>query len=172
MHETIAHSTLLANNMRDIRHIFVDHLGIVLEENWKTVPDSLDFDADRVSEISGIEKWLAENEIGIALQDAENSLPIDRIPNHQTQAEFDRRLLGYSMIVENIHTFRNLYQFYLDFQNHSGAGNNAGQRAAYLGISVGDYDLIQNKFDPMAGVLVMLDTQKSLRWNELPEGYF
>jgi len=91
----------------------------------------------------------------------------DKVPEHQTQADFDRRVLGRIMLIDDAHA---IYAAYPMFQAVEGRGGaNANQRASYLGISSSEYGLIAVRFNNVPGVAWFLEDEKNQIWNELPE---
>jgi hypothetical protein len=113
---------------------------------------------------------LAEQEINAAMSRLGSGLTVDTVPDHQTQADFDRRVLGRMMLIDNIYDF---YQGFAFFQIvETRGGNNAGQRATYLGIDVADYNLIDARFVNADSASFFVDTDKTSIWDELPEVFY
>ena len=110
-----------------------------------------------------------DTEIADALSSAKNDTNPDRVPVYQTQAEFDRRLLGELMLVTNVHTFHTALPFFQAVEGRGGA--NAGQRATYLGVTTGNYNLIAARFGDDQGVAFFLDNVKGQIWDIIPEEF-
>lgn len=155
---------------RYVTHYFTDHLGKVSKRGPIKIPGSdteTEYAAYRTAQEQTILAQLAEQEIQAAVSRAERGLTIDTVPNHQTQAEFDRRVLGRLMLIDNIYTFQNAAPFFLAVKNRG--GNNNGQRANYLGITVADYNLIDARFTNAESASFFVSTDKNSIWDELPD---
>ncbi len=162
-----------AGGTQRITHYFTDHLGGVTRKGPKAAPGSwteTEYAADRAALEQSVLDLLARREIREAISQAENGNNPDKVPNHQTQAEFDRRLLGELMTVLDAHTFYAALPFFQAVESRGGA--NANQRASYLGIDRPTYDLIANRFGDVQGVAFFLDNAKGQVWEELPDGYY
>lgn len=169
--ETIIRS-VQADGQR-IVHKFTDHLGGITPFGPKLVDSAwteTEFTADRAALESYILDQLADKEIMDAVKKAELGLNPDKVSDHQTQAEFDRRVLGNIMTILDAHTVYAAYPFFQAVESRGGA--NAGQRATYLGIDSGTYSLIATRFNDVSGIAFFLNDAKSQVWDGLPEGYY
>ena len=149
---------------------FTDHLG---EEYIvdKLVSIGTDTNADMLAMIPGLEESLARSEIESAVASVEREVGIDAVAKHQTQPDFDRRVLGYGMMIYDLVHMWNLYaSFWTDFESRS--GNNKPQRAAYLGVDTATYDLIDKRYNDMAGITALITDEKGRVWESLPDGYY
>ena len=155
----------------DVIYKFTDHLGneYIYE---KLVPAGFDTEADMLSMIPEIEAGLERTEVLSAVADGEiDGKIVDRVPDHQTQPDFDRRVIGEAMQIHDIIHFYNIYDtFFLAFQLR--AGNNKPQRAAYIGVDTATYDDIDKRFNDMAGITALINDEKGRVWDGLPDGYW
>lgn len=87
-------------------------------------------------------------------------------PIWNTQQEFDRRVIGRMMLVQDVHAFHTAITFFQGIESRGGA--NAGQRATYLGIIRADYDLIAARFGDSQGAAFFITDSKNQVWDELP----
>jgi len=108
----------------------------------------------------------AIQEVNEALLFAESGNNPDRVPQYQTQAEFDRRVLGRAMLLRDVHTLYAIYPMFVAVRTRGGA--NAAQRAAYLGITSTQWNLIDTRFNDLNGSAVFISDEKNQRWLELP----
>lgn len=154
----------------DVIYQFTDHLGgTYIQEHLVDV--GTDTDAHMLSLIPALEEKLARQEISDAIAGAEDEQPVDRVPDHQTQVEFDRRVIGEAMMIPDIMWFYNIYDsFFRAFESR--AGNNKPQRALYLGVDTATYDEIDKRFNDMAGITTLVNDEKGRVWQELPDGYW
>lgn len=170
--ETIADSHTQSDGTRYVTHYFTDHLGGVTKRGPHSVAGS-DTETEYAVLRAGMEQsilnHLANQEIQAAIARAEQGLSVDAIPDHQTQAEFDRRVLGRMMLIGDAHTFHNAYSFLQAVELRGGA--NANQRASYLSVSTADYNLIDTRFGNVNGVAWFLADEKNQIWSELPEAF-
>ena len=120
----------------------------------------------------GIEDELIKTGVLIAISDAEiEGAVVDRVPDHQTQPDFDRRVIGEAMQMRDIIHFYNVYDtFFRAFEAR--AGSNKPQRAAYIGVDTATYDEIDKRFNDMAGITALVIDEKGRVWQELPDGYW
>jgi hypothetical protein len=111
---------------------FTDHTARVFKERWRLKAGLLpaDFIPIRVPQL---ESELARKEIEEAIARAEAGDNPDKVPpDHQTQAEFDRRVISALMQNTSIETSIAALPFWTAHQARS--GNNNVQRAATLGV--------------------------------------
>lgn len=168
----IASSNILSDiaqlgDRRNITMLFVDHLGNEYQRVLSFMSADFDADAALFSMANDLEVTLAEVEAqeAVALAGAGNNPA--KIPDHQTQGEFDRRVLGQIMLIDDAHTVLAAYPMFQAMELRGGA--NANQRAVYLGIDNATYDLIDTRFSNVNGVVWFLADEKSQIWDELPE---
>jgi hypothetical protein len=135
----------------------------------KYVPVGFDTDADMLSMYAELDILLADKEINDALYQAEILNNPDKVAIHQSQADFDRRVLGRLMQEENAHIVLAALPFFQAMELRGGA--NAGQRAAYLGVTTEDYNLVDNRFGDVQGVSFFLNDEKDQVWTDIHEGW-
>ena len=167
-HQIVSNSLQRAG--RRVVYEYTFHNGDTRELGPKILPDGVDIDADRGSLVSDIEDQRALEEVMEAISLAWDRQNPDRIPDHQTQAEFDRRVLGQMMLVDDAHAVLAAYPMFQAVELRGGA--NANQRADYLGMDVATYNLIDDRFSNVNGVAWFLTDEKNQLWDELPEGYY
>jgi hypothetical protein len=149
-------------------YTFTDHVGETVVVN-KLVANAFDTDADALSMYARIEVQQAEQEVSEQFSVAERWLNPDKVPVYQTQPDFDRRLLGQLMTVEDVHVFSAGLPFFQAVESRGGA--NAGQRATYLGVILAEYDLVDGRFSDSQGVQFFIDDEKENRWEDIPEDW-
>ena len=149
-------------------YTFTDHVGVTVTVN-KLVANAFDTDADALSMYAQIEQQQADSEIAEQVALAERWINPDKVPVYQTQAEFDRRLLGRLMTEWDVHTFSAGLPFFQAVELRGGA--NANQRASYLGVTSTDYGLVDNRFGDSQGVQFFIDDEKGAVWDEPLEGW-
>ncbi len=87
---------------------------------------------------------------------------------NDTQADYYRRSLGLAMLIIDIDDLISYIPLFQAMENHPDSGNNAGQRATYLGVVRADYDEIAARFGDAFGVSGGVDTVNAQVWEELP----
>lgn len=112
---------------------------------------------------------MARHEIGTGMSLTEQLLSPEILVQHQEQADYDRRILGRMMMVEDAHQFYAAYPFFQAVEARGGA--NANQRAAYLGITSTDYGMIDDRFSNVSGIAWFLTDEKNMLWTELPTDF-
>ena len=85
---------------------------------------------------------------------------------NDTQAAYDRRTLGRAMLLTDVQEFYSYLPLFQAMEARGGA--NANQRAAYLGVSTTNYDLMAKRFSDVQGIAFFLDDEKNQIWTELP----
>ena len=149
-------------------YTFTDHIGgetIV----HKVVANDFDTEADALSMYSQIEQQLADNEIAEAIGGTEQGVNPEKVPDHQSQADYDRRVLGYMMTVEDAHSFLVAYPMFQAMEIRGGA--NAGQRATYLGVNGTEYGELDDRFGNVNGVSWFLADEKEQIWDSVPDDW-
>jgi hypothetical protein len=157
----------------DVQYKYVDHLGGEYYQN-KLVPAGTDHNAAMLAHIPILEARLAESEVLAAINSAEGEqLDYSIAPNHQTKQEYIRRVLGGAMQIQSVDHYNNFFQFFLDFETDQDTGNNAPQRSSYLGIDQSTYQLIEQRFNSLAGVQSFINDEKGRVWEDgYPDGYW
>ena len=156
----------LKSNSRRVRYQFTDHLGRIFNRIEKDIDAGLDVDADILSFVSQMEDELVGMEIQEALSRAENGQNPDTAPEHQTQIEFDRRLLGQLMLKTSSDVLATAYPFFTAQEARNGNNNNA--RAATLGVTTTQYGQLDARFGDMAGAVGTINNVNAQTWVELP----
>lgn len=127
------------------------------EHQRYTCPLIWDFDAELAAHADSIDKNLIKREA---------SQGTDIVPVHQTQAEYDRRALGFLMTETDAHKFLAALPFWQAVESRGGA--NANARAAYLGVSRANYDLVNKRFGDVQGAASFLNNSKGQIWSDIP----
>jgi hypothetical protein len=171
-HSTESDNHTQSDGRRYVRHSFTDHLGVAhpypsnkVEGGWSE-PEYL---SERLRLVTLIEDDLAQKEVSEAVLLAETGGNPDKVPEHQPQESFDRRVLGRMMTNSDAHQFYAAYPMFQAVEGRGGA--NANQRAVYLGISTAEYNAIAERFNNVSGVAWFLDDEKSQVWDGLPEAF-
>jgi len=151
-----------------VTYQFTDHIGGTVEVN-KLVPLGHDTNADMLSMYSQIEAQQAQVEISEALGVASRLENPDKVAVYQSQAEFDRRLCGRLMTLEDAHAFLAALPFWQAVEARGGA--NANQRAIYLGVPRSEYDLVAIRFGDVQGAAVFLNDDKGHIWDGVLDGW-
>ena len=161
-------TTLQSSTRVNAVYTFTDHTSGTTTIK-KLVSNTLDTEADALSMYSLIESQLADAEITEQVSAAERWENPDKVAEHQSQADFDRRLLGRLMTFLDAHVVLAGLPFFQAMELRAGA--NAGQRATYLGVTTDDYTLVDNRFGDVQGIQFFLDDDKSQVWNIPLEGW-
>lgn len=171
--ETIADAHTQIDGRRYITHYFTNHLGGVSKRGPKKIAGTdteTEYAAERTALEPQILEQLANKEIQQALSNIEFDQNYDNTnPQHQTQAEFDRRVLAQLMTIIDVHHFRNGLNFFQQIESRGGA--NANQRATYLGVSTVNYNLIADRYGDIQGAMFFIDNEKGQVWQEVPEEF-
>ena len=101
-----------------------------------------------------------------SLADIETGSGADIVAEYQSQADYDRRALGKAMIGTDIDEFHQVLPLYLAMTARG--GNNAGQRAAYLGVPTAQYNSMAVRFNDDQGAASFIDDAKGQVWDEIP----
>lgn len=88
---------------------------------------------------------------------------------HDSQADYDRRALGFAMTLDSTDEFFTYLPLFKAMELRG--GNNPGQRATYLGVQRADYDLMADRFNDVEGVAFFLTDAKGQVWDEIPEDW-
>jgi hypothetical protein len=152
----------------NVIYTFTDHVDETVTVN-KLVANAFDTDADALSMYPQIEQQQADAEIGEQLAVAEQWINPDKVAVYQSQSDFDRRLLGRLMTQVDVHTFSAGLPFFQAVEGRGGA--NANQRATYLGVTSGDYTLVDNRFGDSQGAQSFIADEKNNVWESPLEGW-
>lgn len=165
----IVNSEILWQNADSTKVIyqFTDHLANTYQTGIIRLASGTDINAHMALTAAAYEQTLAEIEKQQGIDLLESGQSPDIVAQHQTQAGYDRRILGYAMTISG-HLMYNAYPLYVRVRD---AHANRNQRADYLNIPVNEWDQIATRFDNSAGVSWFFDDEKSQTWVELPEGY-
>lgn len=85
---------------------------------------------------------------------------------NDTQADYDRRALGLAMLLKDTDDYRATIELFQAMELRS--GNNAGQRAATLGVSTVNYNLMADRYGDMIGAAFAIDNALSQVWLDIP----
>lgn len=85
---------------------------------------------------------------------------------NDTQADYDRRSLGKAMLINDAVDFFAYLPLFKAMETRSGA--NASQRAATLGVTSAEYNLMASRFNDVEGVAFFLTDAKDAVWTEIP----
>ena len=168
---SIINRTIISDETVTDRIIFVDyeiHTGEVLRKRLTILPAD-DAMTKAIEYDPVVLKEMEQREVSNGVYLAEIGLSPDITVEHQLQNDYDRRVLGRLMTDINAHTIGNAYSFFQSVELRGGA--NAGQRSAYLEITVEDYAMIDDRFSNVNGVSWFLTDEKNMVWDILPETY-
>ena len=169
-HQTIADSYAQADGRRYIRHEFTDHLGDVHTRGARRIDGAwteTEYSAERATTQPTVEFDLAILEVQQQIEVSVYGGNPDKVADHQAQADFDRRFLGQSMLLD-AQPFFNCKPVFDRVQT---VGANAAQRAAYLGVTSTEYGLINTRYGNVAGVGWFLNDEKDQQWTEINEAF-
>jgi hypothetical protein len=162
-------STIPSGDRNYVTYEFVHDAGRVDRIN-KLVPSGFDTEADMVSMIPVLEQSAADAEVRDAVSRAEQYQTPDLVPSlYQPQPDYDRRVLGRCMMFVDVQAFYAALPMWQAMELRGGA--NANQRAAYLGITRIDYDLMAARWGDVQGIGFFLDDDKNNIWAELPDDF-
>lgn len=119
--------------------------------------------------VSQVEFDLAEEEVNTAIDELYKGNSPDKVAEEQSQADFDRRVLGRIMGIADAHLVLLAYPFFLAVQTRGGANNS--QRATYLGVPSDEYNLVDSRFSNVNGISWFLTDEKNQIWNKVLEGW-
>ena len=156
----------VSGNRQNVTVTFTMHTGETTEI-YKLVPVGYDIESEALSLYPTIEKQFAHKEVDDAIGGVSRKISPDITAQHNTQADYDRRVLGRTMLFENVHDFYFCLPFFQAVEVRGGA--NANQRATYLGITRELYDPIAIRYGEVQGIAFFLDSDEI--WTELPEEF-
>ena len=161
-------STPQSDTRANAVYTFTDHVGATVTVN-KLVANAFDTDADALSMYPTIERQQASQEISEQFARAELWVNPDKVAVYQPQSDFDRRLLGRLMTTPDVHTFNAAIPFFQAMELRGGA--NASQRALYLGVDSGEYNLVNVRFGNSIGAQSYIDDEKNSVWTDVKEDW-
>lgn len=135
----------------------------------KLLPIGFDTNADALSMYAQIWEGLQSEEISEAFAKVDNREDPDYVAVYNTQPDFDRRVLGYIMTREDPHKVNACLPFWSAAQSRN--GNNAAQRAAALGVTSTEYELVADRMNSMFGVSSFLADDLVNMWPEVREDW-
>ena len=131
----------------------------------KLLPIGTDFDADALSMYPQIEAQLASAELSEAYNKVDNRQNPDKVPpDHNTQVDFDRKVLGYIMTVQDPHQVNACLPFWQAVQPRNGA--NSTVRATNLGVPQAEYDQVEDRLNAYFGASTFLSNDLSAIWDQ------
>jgi hypothetical protein len=144
--------------------------GEVVYSVRKLLPIGFDTDSDALSMYDQVWESLQGQEMGEAYEKAENRQNPDLVPSvYNPQVDFDRKLLGYVMTIEDPHKLNACLPFWQAVQPRN--GNNRAQRIANLGVPDTEYDEVAARFNDYFGVATFLSNDLSAIWPEVKEAW-
>lgn len=146
----------------NVTYTFTDHVAGEAVITALRV-NSWDTEAEALSWYPKIEKQLADGEVYNAFSLAEQGENPDRVAVQLTQVDFDRRMLGLVMTLENSHTFLGSLPFWSAQQIRN--GNNDNERATNLGVTADDYSLVATRFSQIQGIESLLNADALRVWD-------
>jgi hypothetical protein len=154
---------------RGIYEEHIDDSGVSHEYRYNAPPaGQFDEVAALAAHAIAVAAQIPVVEVGLDQKDLKNG-GVERTPTEQAQADYDRRMLGLYMVETNAHTFLSGLDFFLAVESRGGA--NAGQRAAYLGVPLAEYNEVANRFGDVQGAAFFLNDDKNQVWDEVKPGW-
>ena len=152
---------------RNVTEAHTDNVGKIHNQRY-SCPTVWDVDQELIDHAAQLDATLPTNESSEAAGGVEFNDP-DVTPDYQTQADYDRRTLGFLMTETDSYILLQGLPFWQAVETRGGA--NANQRAAYLGVSRANYDLVSNRFGDVQGAANFLNDEKGQIWTEIPEEF-
>jgi len=152
----------------EVRYRFIDDGGsdYVMD---RRVLQGTDLDAYAVSIYTAIDDTLARREVSQSMALVRNEQPPTDTAEFQPQADYDRRVLGRCMTLDDASQFFAAYPFFQAVELRGGANDAA--RAAYLGVPTSEWQAIATRFNNVNGVSWFLTDEKEQTWDKLPGEY-
>lgn len=151
---------------RNVRYKYTFHTGEEIYHD-QLLADGVDANADMLTRIPVIEEQRLRSEIDDQYRLVYSGDNPDKVPpDHQTQAEFDRRLLAKLMQERSTDALLAALPFWDAFQIRG--GNNVNARADYLGVPRPEYDDVRFRFGDMKGVEGGVTNVNNQVWDEIP----
>jgi hypothetical protein len=142
------------------------HTGEKSRQKWRLAVGT-DVDAFRIARVPKVESAQADFEIEKALGRArKGQLTGAEVPEHQTQVEYDRRLIAAGMLSESIETIIGLLNFWIAQEGRNGPNNNT--RADTLGVPRPEYVQADGRFGDAQGVAGGVNTVLDQTWESIP----
>ena len=166
----IVSSEIVEQHGQEVRYKFVDHLAVEYYESWQLEAgvDAATFMAQRVTALEDVE--LPEREVGAQLGAANSLLNPDKVPpDHQSQENFDRRLIGELMTVRDVDVLIASLPFWTAQELRN--GNNNVQRAANLGVPTAEYVEADGRFGDLQGVAGGVATVNEQQWGSVKDAW-
>jgi hypothetical protein len=124
-------------------------------------PEQYD-DAFAIALYPSVNNLLGEQELIAATALIDRYQNPDTITTYLTQVDFDRRLLGYIMTLQDCHKVNACLPFWQAVQPRNGA--NDTERAATLGVSEAEYDQVAARMNDYFGVSTFLSDDIAAVW--------
>ena len=132
----------------------------------KLLPIGTDFNADALSMYPQIQSQFEAQEYSEAISKIDNRQNPDKAPtDHLAQVDFDRKVMGYMMTVEDPHKLNACLPFWQAVQPRN--GNNRAQRISNLGVPADEYDEIADRMNLYFGVATFLSDDLAAIWPEV-----
>jgi len=150
------------NGNRAIYEQHTDHLGVVHPHRYQCPPVG---EFDEVAALAAnalLEEAALPTDEALADAGRYKTGSAERAPDHQLQADYDRRVLRELMQEEDALAFANALTFFRSFEIRGGA--NAAQRASYLGVPKSEYDLVATRYNQITGVENVLNEDAARVW--------
>lgn len=148
---------------------YQDSTGEWHQRSWTgPITDVAQFVLDQIPQI---EEDLAQQEIDAAVSEAVAGNNPDKVPVHQTQIEFDRRLIGRLMVIDQVDIDARLsaLPFWIAQEGRNGNNNNA--RADTLGVPRTEYSDTDNVFGDLQGIQGGVNSINAKLWDEVLEAW-
>lgn len=164
-HSTIQDSTQ-ANGQRRLRYRYDFTQGDQIVYGPFLAASAFDDATDRAGRVTAIELDRAWKEVYNALDVARGYESPEKTAEYQAQNDFDRRLLGVLMLEPDIYIILYSFPFFDAVQTRG--GNNASQRATYLGVDGAEYTQVNNRFQGVKDREFFLTDQNGYLWDNYP----
>jgi len=136
----------------------------------KLLPIGTDFNADALSMYPQIQSHFEDQEYSEAINKIDNRENPDKAPtDHLAQVDFDRKVLGYMMTVQDPHKLNACLPFWQAVQPRNGASKAA--RIANLAVPETEYDELEARMNLYFGVATFLSDDLAAIWPEVKEAW-
>ena len=168
-HEVIWGS--FSGTRRNVLYKFTSHIQYEPSlDTAKLVDPAFDAEADALSMYPAKEQQLADQEYSEAVNKIDNTQNPDKAPtDYMPQVDFDRKVMGYMMTVQDPHKLDACLPFWQALQPRN--GNNASQRATNLGVPLAEYNEVAARMDAYFGVSSFLTDDLAAIWPEIYEAW-
>jgi len=150
-----------SGSRRNVTIDFYDGATKVYSLDFFGPPEQFD-DAFAITLYPSINNLLGEQEFIAATDLIDHYQNPDTITTYLSQVDFDRRLLGYIMTVQDCHKVNACLPFWQAVQPRN--GSNATERAATLGVSESEYDQVAARMNDYFGVSTFLSDDIAAVW--------